>query len=357
MALLMSVCTPHKPDVSVIVPVHQDGESFRRCLESIAHGRARPAELIAVVDGHDPDAARTAEAFGARVLRTSSRSGPALARNVGAEAAVGDILFFVDADVAVAPDAVQQVAAVFGNGTDLAAAFGSYDDEPGEPNFLSQYKNLLHHYVHQMGDEEASTFWAGCGAVRREDFLAAGGFDARYRRPSIEDIELGYRLRRAGKRIRLCKSLLGKHLKRWTAGSLLRADFRDRALPWVELCLATGCVPNDLNLRTSSRVSVCSTYLLVALLVAGWWWPVYWGVAAGAALLLLVLNAPLYRFFWRKRGLGFTAMAVPWHWFYYFYGGLAFLIGLARHHLGLVSSRPGMARATEHEDRGGAARS
>jgi hypothetical protein len=50
----------------------------------------------------------------------------------------------------------------------------------------------------------------------------------------------------------------------------------------------------------------------------------------GALLVFLfVLNAPFYRFFWRKRGLWFTVQAIPWHWFYYFYSGFAFAIGVA----------------------------
>ena len=81
---------------------------------------------------------------------------------------------------------------------------------------VSQYRNLLHHFVHQEGNPEASTFWAGCGAVRRAAFDAVAGYDeARFRRPSIEDIELGYRLRRAGYRIRLDRDLQCTHLKRW----------------------------------------------------------------------------------------------------------------------------------------------
>jgi hypothetical protein len=48
---------------------------------------------------------------------------------------------------------------------EVDAVFGSYDDAPRAPNFIAQYKNLFHHYVHQHGKEEASTFWAGCGTV------------------------------------------------------------------------------------------------------------------------------------------------------------------------------------------------
>ncbi|HEX9445533.1 MAG TPA: hypothetical protein VGA73_15535, partial [Candidatus Binatia bacterium] len=43
------------------------------------------------------------------------------------------------------------------------------------------------------------------------------------------------------------------------------------------------------------------------------------------------LNAPLYRFFRRKRGLRFTLAAVLWHWFYYFYSAVVFAALALRH--------------------------
>src|SRR4029079_757083 len=79
--------------------------------------------------------------------------------------------------------------------TSAGAVFGCYDDSPDASNFLSQYKNLVHRYYHVTANENASTFWAGCGAIERDLFLKLGGFDTdRYRDPSIEDIELGYRV-------------------------------------------------------------------------------------------------------------------------------------------------------------------
>src|SRR5207244_833451 len=81
------------------------------------------------------------------------------------------------------------------------------------------------------GQLDASTFWAGCGAIRRSVFEEIGGFQAeRFRRPSIEDIDLGYRLCGAGHRIRLDPGLQGTHLKRWTLGSIVRPDVACRAL-------------------------------------------------------------------------------------------------------------------------------
>jgi len=308
--------------VSVIIPVRDGAAFLQRCLPAIVAD-----EVIVVDDGSRDESAAVAERHGARVIRLVGPQGPAAARNAAAHVATGEILFFVDADVVVRPDAVAQVVAAFVAEPELAAVFGSYDDAPAARNFLSQYKNLLHHYVHQTGREDASTFWAGCGAIRREVFEAVGGFDvAQFPRPAIEDIELGYRLRRAGYRIRLRKSLQGTHLKRWTAGTLLRADFWGRAVPWTRLMLRDRQGVNDLNLRTSSRVCVGLSWLLPASVVLRWWW-----VAGASAVLLLTLNADVYRFFWRKRGAWFALGVIPWHWLYYFYSGLAFAVGFALH--------------------------
>jgi hypothetical protein len=196
---------------------------------------------------------------------------------------------------------------------------------------------LFHHYVHQKSREDASTFWAGCGAIRRKIFLELGGFDESYRKPCIEDIELGYRLKQAGYRIRLSKTLQVKHLKRWDFSGLLRSDFFDRALPWTELILRDRSLINDLNLRFSNRLSVILVALLLATFMIGLWWPLLWIFSSISVLLLLMVNIPLYRFFFKKHGFSFMIGTILWHWFYYFYSGLAFAIGIGRF---LFSRRP-----------------
>jgi glycosyltransferase involved in cell wall biosynthesis len=322
-----------EPRFSIIVPVHNGGKRFRRCLLSLAALESPPAEIIVVADGETDGAWRMAEAIGAQALKVPVTGGPARARNLGARAAKGDILFFVDADVTVPRDAVGQIAAAFQSNPELTAVFGSYDDEPFETNFLSQYKNLLHHYVHQTANREASTFWAACGAIRREVFLAMSGFDEGYRRPSIEDIELGYRLKRAGYNIGLLKALQVKHLKRWNVRSLLKADFFCRALPWTALILSAGPFIDDLNLKISNRISVILIFLLLLALLGAWFVPSVMVFAMVVAVALLAFNWPLYRFFYDKRGFGFAIKTIPWHWFYFLYSGLAFMIGFVKHRL------------------------
>ena len=276
----------------MIVPVHDGRANFRECLESLARATPPPDEIIVVAD-EDDASAQFAEQAGARVLRLAGPQGPARARNIGARAALSDLLFFVDADVAIHADAFGQVAACFAREPELSAVIGTYDDTPAATNMLSQYKNLLHHYTHMTAREDAFTFWGACGAIRRQVFLELGGFDASYRRPSIEDIELGYRLKQRGYRIRLCKTLQVKHLKRWDAATLLTSDFFCRALPWTDLILRGGRVANDLNLGVSSRLSVVFVYLLVGALVVALLWPGFLVLAILLGVVLVLLNVHL----------------------------------------------------------------
>lgn len=319
--------TPTQLNISVIIPVHNGGDSFRRCLSSLHESTVYPDEVIVVSDADTDGSWLVAQEFGAKVIRMPVNGGPAKARNLGASIATGDILYFVDADVVISTDAISIVKKIFESESDIAALIGSYDDEPGASNFLSQYKNLFHHYNHQIANEEAFTFWGACGAIRREIFISLGGFDESYRRPSIEDIELGYRIRRAGDKIKLCKNLQVKHLKYWGIVSLLKAEIFYRALPWTELIWRDRQLNNDLNLGVSSRLSVILVYGLLATLILSFWWSGFLAIAAILCLILLWLNFSVYRFFYGKRGLGFALRVIPWHWFYYIYGGFAFALG------------------------------
>ncbi|EDN72591.1 Glycosyl transferase, family 2 [Beggiatoa sp. SS] len=316
-------------NISIIIPVYNGGEAFHSCLVHAFALNPSPLEIIVVADGDTDGSRDLAQAFGAKVFINPISKGPAHARNIGAQNAHGDMLFFVDADVALPENALNYINQAFQTEPELAALIGSYDDAPAEQNFISQYKNLFHHYVHQTSCEQASTFWGACGAIRRGLFLDIGGFDEQYRHPSIEDIELGYRLTGAGYRIKLVKALQVKHLKRWNASSLIKTDFLQRAIPWTFLILRDGKFANDLNLKMENRVSVILVYSLLLALPLAWQWSFFSIFIAFLACGLLVINISVYRVFRDKRGFLFTLQMMPWHWIYYFYRGLALATVLA----------------------------
>jgi len=333
------------PKLSVIIPAHRDNTDFRRCLGAIDASTRSPHEVIVVSDGAPASARDFAREKGARVLRTPTAQGPAHARNEGAQAASGDVLFFLDADVLVHPDAIEKIARRFSDPSEHAALIGSYDDAPDDEAFLSQYRNLLHHYTHQHGNEETITFWGACGAIREEAFWAVGGFDADYERPSIEDIEFGHRLRETGYSIRLDPTVQVTHLKAWSAGSMIKTDVLDRALPWTRLLLEQGTLPNDLNVRRKERWSTIAAFSLPMLLLGAWSMPVLGAPAAGIGIGFLVLNHSFYRYLQRKRGAWFSMKAVFWHWVYYLCCGTGAALGLLLH----VLSRVGLRETPLHD--------
>jgi GT2 family glycosyltransferase len=237
---------------------------------------------------------------------------------------------------------------LFKSSPDIDVLFGSYDDEPTAPGVLTQYRNLLHHYIHQTGSREASTFWAGLGAIRRSAFEAVGGFDEKRWARRMEDIELGYRLREAGYRICMDPAIQGTHLKKWTVKSMVRTDVYYRAMPWARLMLERKkTVVVDLNIKHHQQASVALVGLAcVSLLLSVVWWQ-----ALIATLLALAgaiaLNRRFYAFLIRKRGIAFTIAALPLHWFYFLYSGLGFALVWCDHQLRHL----GMRQASFHESR------
>lgn len=330
------------PTLSVVVPVYNSRAELQQCLAALAASDYDDFDVLVVDDGSTEPIAPLVAAHGFKYWRLAERGGPARARNSGAAQAVGSIVVFIDADVCVHRDTLSLFAARFAADASLDAVIGSYDDAPADKHFLSQYKNLFHHYVHQRCAGAISTFWSGCGAMRRELFLRCGGFDEkRYGRPAIEDIELGTWLSLAGRRIILDRRIQGKHLKRWTLWGLLKTDIFDRGIPWTRLMLRAGGLAGTLNLGIGQRVSVALSGATLLGALAAIWWPVAWVAVAAFVLAVTLLNLDFYRYFAARGGLWFMLGVVPLHWLYFWYCGFSAVAGTVLHHLsGEGSARP-----------------
>lgn len=312
--------------ITVIMPVYNGSAFIARSLPPLIAMLRRDeiVEVIVVDDTSTDDTVAVAAAMGARVVPSGGRLGPGGARNQAAPAAKGAILWFVDADVVVHDDAAIELRRAFSQPA-ITAVFGSYDDRPPAKNFLSQYKNLVHHFYHHGGRSEASTFWAGCGGVRKDAFLAAGGFDiVRYTRPSIEDIELGYRLRAAGGRILLWPELQGTHLKVWRFVNLIHTEVFCRAIPWSRLMLSQTGMVNDLNVGVAERLRAVLAGLFVAGSIASLHPAVPWWIAPALLAVVALANGRLLGLFYRRKGALFALGGLLFHQLYYLYSSAAF---------------------------------
>ena len=107
------------PTYSVVIPATDQPATLEVCLQAIYAATDAPTEVI-VVDG-------------------PPGMGPAAARNAGTTRASGSILIFIDSDVAVHPDVFTRIRAAFDAEPELAAIFGSYDDQPSMHGVVSSH--------------------------------------------------------------------------------------------------------------------------------------------------------------------------------------------------------------------------
>ena len=326
--------------LSVIVPVLNGRAILPESIGAVlASDLARDEwELIVVDDGSSDGSGEWAREHVDLVLEVDDGPlGPGCARNRAAARARGSILVFVDADVCVHTDALSKFRRAFEAHEHIGAVFGAYDDSPRAPEFLSQYRNLYHRYVHLMGAGEAETFWAGCGAVRRELFLSLGGFDTvAYPRPQIEDIELGYRIRDRGWTVLLDPTIEATHLKRWTLKSIVKTDLLDRGVPWMRLLLGDGPEGprrGTLNVGGFEKFKIAAMGVATASTLIGiaLWEGRLVLVAAACLAVIVLMNLPVYAWFAARRSWSFAAGVIPLNLLYYFISGLAAFIGITLH--------------------------
>ena len=327
------------PLLSVIVPAYQGALVLPRSLGALAASDLPREhwELIVVDDASSDTTALVAANWADRIVSLPGHPhGPGYARNRGVEGARGEWVVFIDADVVVHENTLRRFVETIEREPGLDALFGAYDEAPPARGFLSQYRNLLHHWIHLKGAGEAESFWAGCGAVRRAAFVAVGGFDeGRYPRPMIEDIELGYRLRELGGKILLNPEIQGAHLKRWTFRGSAKTDLFDRGIPWARLLLERRRLGGlgNLNLNRGERVKAVTVVVALLLLAVS----AITGRLPLAALAVLALagvvlsNLPLYGWFAARRGPLFALAVVPMNLWYYLIGALSVGFGLVLH--------------------------
>lgn len=313
--------------LALIMPTTSWSGTFEPCARRVLElldGSRCDAEFVVVLDGEASPPPAWLARPDVRVVSTGARSGPAVARNHAAASTWAELLFFVDADVELADDSLELVAARFRDDDGLVGLFGAYDDEPAAPGAASQFRNLLHHHTHVVHPGRAETFWSGCGAMRAVEFRAAGGFDGGFRYPSVEDIELGTRINAAGGRIELEPRLRCKHHKAWSVRSMVVTDVSHRAVPWTQMMLKRRSMPACLAIDWRNRASgILSVAALVAA-AAAFAFPWLWAAVAACLTAVFALNLRFYRLCRRKRGMAFAAQAFALHLLFFVYSSATF---------------------------------
>ena len=322
--------------VSIVVPAYNAESTLTECLNALRTAMLPADELIIFDDGSTDSTRSIAEAAGARIVRNQGKpKGPAHGRNTAAAHATRPYLMFVDADVIIHRDAIDRLADEVQR-TGAVAAFGSYDDHPRSKRLPALYANLRHHFVHQSGSRDATTFWTGIGLIETEAFREFGGYDeSLFAHPSIEDVELGMRLINSGKKIRLVPEAQGTHWKDWTLWRVWHTDVVRRALPWSRLIADGQLAVPDLNLARKERLLALAALAIPLFLIGGFFESFLWLGAAALIVLFLFGIRQFLRVLSRRMNIMQAIAAAVMHWFYYVYASATYALVMLGTRLGL----------------------
>ncbi|MFH1279778.1 MAG: glycosyltransferase family A protein [Candidatus Eisenbacteria bacterium] len=256
-----------RPYLSVVIPAYNAARDLSVLLPSIETSVYRDFEVLVVDDRSTDGTAEKLAGLPVRVYHAPRNGGPALARNLGAREARGEIILFLDSDVIVHPETLGEVARFFRDHRDRSVLIGVYDAEPANPRGAwAWYKALqCYSYYWRFPEErEVTLLWAAVAAFRRGFFLETGGFDTRFRKPSMEDLEFGRRLSRRTP-IWISRRVSVKH----HFPSTLRKnviDHFDRGRLWVRIWFRHRTFDDYLSTprRGIGRLAVSAAALLAA---------------------------------------------------------------------------------------------
>ncbi|MFG1687099.1 glycosyltransferase family 2 protein [Nonomuraea sp. NPDC049269] len=330
------------PLVSVIIPSYNRSDVLRLCLDAVEEQTYPHIEVIVVDDCGTEDAASVAASKGAKVVRTEVNGGPTPARNLGAEHATGEILFFLDADIALDPDAVANAVRILESRPRIGALGGILGPESlVSQSLAAQYRALQMHRWWMPAHRPTLELHAAVLVVPAKVFAEIGPFDPRLR----ETVSSDYRIRvTRSYEVKLSDAIRGRKDHDATVGTILRKVLRRArisALDWHK-----GETPGDSVPRAVGGVLLLAAVPALALpVVAG-----RAGALVPPALVAaaIALDAGTYRAAYTQRGLAFGLYFAGVHLAVTFTGALGGALGvLQRFALGRRLEKPARIPAAQ----------
>lgn len=285
-----------------------------RCLEAAFACRYGDFEVIVADDCSEDGSLAIIEQFPCRLVRLDRHGGASAARNAGAAAARGELLFFTDADCLLREDALAIAAECHARLGPGVIVGGTYTPDPYDADFFSRFQSVFvnHSEARQGGNADYAAGHAL--AIAAEDFRHSGGFAENFL-PVAEDVEFSHRLRRAGFRIVIEPGLQVRHIFGFSLGRSLRnAAFK--AQHWTRYSLRNRDILADSGTAsTELKANVLFCLAGLALLLAGAlasYWPMLLVAALPFAVSLLVSRGLVAAFF-RAGGSAFGFAAVVYY--------------------------------------------
>jgi len=196
--------------ISIVIPVRNGARALEDCLAAACAAALPANEVVVVDDGSTDESAAIAARHPCHLVRLGAGRGASAARNAGAAAARGDVLFFTDADCILGPQTLARAAAALDAAGPRSVIGGTYETRPFDPGFFPAFQAVFVNYHETRRPVDPDYVATHALAIRTADFRASGGFDEQFL-PILEDVEFCHRLRRAGFRLRMDPGVQVRH--------------------------------------------------------------------------------------------------------------------------------------------------
>ncbi len=211
--------------ISIIIPVYNSSLTLKECLGAVFNSSFKNFEVIIVSDNSTDNSVAIAKEYQCKIIELPKNKGPAFARNSGAQAASGDVLFFIDSDVVIKNDGLNYLNDIFFQ-NEIDAIQGVYTHQPTYKNIATQYQMSYYcYYIWPKNKKYASTLSTCCFAIRKKIFLNLKGFNVNIKRASAEDEEFGYLLMDKGYKILILRELKVEHRVNYGIGHFIKKKF------------------------------------------------------------------------------------------------------------------------------------
>ena len=303
--------------ISIVIPVRDGARTLDACLAAACTEAGTRDEVIVVDDGSGDGSAAIAARHPCRLLRLPAPRGAAAARNAGAGAARGEVLFFIDADCVLPPGTIGRVAAALERSGPRAIVGGTYDRRPFDAGFFPAFQAVFVNYHETRRADDPDYVATHAMSMRTADFLESGGFDESFL-PILEDVEFSHRVRRAGYRLRIDPAIQVRH----SFGFNLRGSLRNAARKvryWIRYSVRNRDLLADSGTASRGLKVACASHGLGLACAAGaaiFRAPALLGPLPLLALLALGANAGLVRAFFAG-GAGFGTAASGYYFLVY----------------------------------------
>jgi glycosyltransferase involved in cell wall biosynthesis len=317
--------------ISVIIPIHNAEKTLGPCVNSVLNTHYPRLEIILVDDVSNDSTPQIIHTLlqnhgdTIRLVQMDKPSGPAKARNAGAEIAIGELFFFLDSDTVMDSNALHRFAKRI---QEADAVVGIYEAEPLNPGHVPRYKGYLNNFFFsRKGIISYEVFDSSRAGIRSDIFRKLGGFNENLEwGMDYENEEIGYRIIKEHTILLDPDIHVGHHFPGFKK---LTQTYFSRVSLWMEIFLTRrrfesgGVTSPDTGISTASL-------LLSALLLPFIW--IHSGIALLALFLLFVYFIGYVKFFIfvAKLRLSFLPIAIILNIFFTLVLGSGAVAGVIR---------------------------